>query len=67
MQERTVASRQIYEGRRIKLHVDRVVLPDGRETTREVVDHPDCVAIVALDAENNVMLVRQFRFVPDTV
>ena len=62
MQERTVASRQIYDGRRIKLHVDRVVLPDGGETTREVVDHPDCVAIVAVDAKNNVMLVRQFRY-----
>jgi len=43
MQERTVESKQIYEGRRVKLHVDRVVLPGGRETTREVVDHPDCV------------------------
>jgi ADP-ribose pyrophosphatase len=62
MQERTIESRQVYEGRRIKLHVDRVVLPSGRETTREVVDHPDCVAIVAVDAENNVMLVRQFRY-----
>jgi ADP-ribose pyrophosphatase len=62
MQERTVESRQVYEGRRIKLHVDRVVLPSGRETTREVVDHPDCVAIVAVDAENNVILVRQFRY-----
>jgi ADP-ribose pyrophosphatase len=62
MRERTVESRQIYEGRRVKLHVDSVVLPSGRETTREVVDHPDCVAIVAVDAENNVMLVRQFRY-----
>jgi ADP-ribose pyrophosphatase len=62
MQERTLESRQIYEGRRVKLHVDRVVLPGGRETTREVVDHPDSVAIVAVDAENNIMLVRQFRY-----
>ncbi|KAF5432448.1 ADP-ribose pyrophosphatase [Candidatus Methanophagaceae archaeon] len=62
MQERTVESKQIYEGRRVKLHVDRVVLTGGRETTREVVDHPDCVAIIAVDAENNVMLVRQFRY-----
>ena len=62
MQERTVESRQVYDGRRIKLHVDRVVLPNGRETTREVVDHPDCVAIVAVDAEHNVMMVRQFRY-----
>ena len=48
-------------GRRVNLHLDRVLLPRGRETTREVVEHPDCVAIVAMDAEDNVILVRQFR------
>jgi len=61
MKERTIGSRQIYMGRRVNLHLDRVVLPGGRETTREVVEHPDCVAIVAIDTEDNVILVRQFR------
>jgi ADP-ribose pyrophosphatase len=61
MDERTLGSRQIYGGRRINLRIDKVVLPGGRETTREVVEHPDCVAIVAIDADDNVILVRQFR------
>lgn len=61
MEERTLESRRVYEGRIVGLRVDRVVLPGGRETTREVVEHPDCVAIVAIDAEDNVILVRQFR------
>lgn len=61
MEEQTIDSRQIYAGRRVKLRLDRVMLHGGRETTREVVEHPDCVAIVALDAEDNVILVRQFR------
>ncbi len=61
MEEQTLDSRQIYDGRRVKLRLDRVMLHSGRETTREVVEHPDCVAIVALDAEDNVILVRQFR------
>jgi len=61
MEERTLESRQIYEGRQVNLRVDKVVLPGGRETKREVVEHPDCVAIVAIDAEDNVILVRQFR------
>ena len=34
---------------------------DGRESTREIVEHPDCVAIVAVDAGDNILLVRQFR------
>jgi ADP-ribose pyrophosphatase len=36
-------------------------MPSGRETTREIVEHGDCVAIVALDDEDNVLLVEQFR------
>jgi ADP-ribose pyrophosphatase len=61
MEEQILDSSQIYDGRLVKLRVDRVVLQSGRETTREVVEHPDCVAIIALDAEDNVILVRQFR------
>jgi ADP-ribose pyrophosphatase len=33
----------------------------SRKTTREIVEHADCVAIVAVDADDNVMLVKQFR------
>ena len=38
MQEKTIQSRRIYEGRLVNLRQDRVVLPGGRETTREVVE-----------------------------
>jgi len=60
-EEKTLTSQQIYEGRAIKLRVDTVQMPDGRETTREIVEHVDCVAIVAIDAADNVLLVKQFR------
>jgi len=36
-------------------------MPSGRKTTREIVEHSDCVAIVAVDSEDNVLLVNQFR------
>jgi ADP-ribose pyrophosphatase len=36
-------------------------MADGRETKREIVEHIDCVAIVAVDADDNVLLVKQFR------
>jgi ADP-ribose pyrophosphatase len=36
-------------------------MPSGRETTREIVEHSDCVAIVAIDSNDNVLLVNQFR------
>jgi ADP-ribose pyrophosphatase len=36
-------------------------MADGRETIREIVEHSECVAIVAINDENNVLLVSQFR------
>lgn len=59
--EKTLSSRRIYEGRAVKLRVDTVRLPGGRQTTREIVEHEDCVAIVAVDGEDSVLLVKQFR------
>ncbi len=60
-QEQVVESRRLYEGRVVSLRADRVRLPSGREAVREVVEHAPVVAIVALDGEGNVLLVRQYR------
>jgi ADP-ribose pyrophosphatase len=59
--EETLSSQLIYDGRAVKLRVDTVRTADGRKTSREIVEHSDCVAIVAVDADNNVLLVNQFR------
>jgi len=59
--EKTLASQLVYSGRVVKLRVDTVRLPRGRRTKREVVEHSDCVAIVPIDADDNVLLVKQFR------
>ena len=59
--EPPLGSKRIYEGRAVSLRVDSIEKADGKKTTREIVEHQDCVAIVAVDAENNALLVRQFR------
>ena len=59
--ERTLSSQLIYEGRAVKLRVDTVQMPSGRQTTREIVEHADCVAVVAIDADDDILLVKQFR------
>ncbi len=61
VEEETVSSQLIYEGRAVKLRVDTVRKPSGREASREIVEHSDCVAIIAVDADGNVLLVNQFR------
>jgi len=60
-EEKTLSSKLIYDGRAVKLRVDTIQMPSGRETTREIVEHRDCVAIVAVDDNDNILLVRQFR------
>ncbi|HEY8772423.1 MAG TPA: NUDIX hydrolase [Candidatus Limnocylindria bacterium] len=60
MPERTVSSRREFEGRLLSLRVDDVELESGRRTTREVVEHPGAVAILAWDGER-LAAVRQWR------
>lgn len=48
-------------GRIFSVEVQDVRLPDGRETTREVVRHPGGAAVVALDAQGYIYLVSQYR------
>lgn len=59
--EKTLSSQLIYDGRAVRLRIDTVEMPSGRETTREIVEHSDCVAIIAINANDNVLLVNQFR------
>ncbi|MEW5920277.1 MAG: NUDIX hydrolase [Bacillota bacterium] len=59
--EKTIESRSIFDGKVIRVKVDRVQLPGGRESEREIVEHVGAVAIVPVDENNQVYLVRQFR------
>jgi ADP-ribose pyrophosphatase len=59
--EKTLGSRRIFEGRVVNLRVDTVELPDGRVTSREVVEHHGAVAIVPMLDHEKIVLVRQFR------
>jgi len=59
--ERVLETRRVYEGRVVNLRVDTVALPDGRSARREVAEHAPVVVIVPLDAQGNVLLVRQYR------
>lgn len=62
MFEEQLSSSQVYSGRILNVRVDRVVKPDGSETSREIVVHSDCVAVVAMDDEGRIILERQFRY-----
>ncbi|WP_420848751.1 NUDIX domain-containing protein [Paenibacillus antarcticus] len=60
LDEVTLSSQPIFEGRIISLQVDTVRLPDGKTATREVVRHPGAVAVLALH-DGKMLVVDQFR------
>lgn len=60
--ERPISREDIFRGRILTVHVDTVALPNGKTSTREVADHPGGVAILALDEDNNVLAVTQYRY-----
>jgi ADP-ribose pyrophosphatase len=63
--EVTIHSERVFQGRRFGVRVERVRLPDGTESTREIVDSPNAVVIVAVDGDGNVLFVRQYRKAPE--
>ncbi len=59
--EKTISTKRIFEGRIINLKVDTVTLPNGNTSTRELVEHPGGVGVIAVDDEKNVLMVSQYR------
>ncbi len=64
--EQQISTNQVYSGPAISLRVDKVRKPSGATTTRDVVEHSDCIAVVPIDKDDNVLLVRQFRYPVDS-
>lgn len=60
--EKKISSRQIFDGKVVKLFVDEVELPNGQIATREIVRHPGAVCVVPLTDEGEVVMVKQFRY-----
>jgi ADP-ribose pyrophosphatase len=54
-----------FSGRVIRVTTDEVVLPNGHRALLEVVHHPGGAAVVALDGERRICLLRQYRYVAD--
>ena len=60
--EKTLSSEKIFDGRILHVRRDTVLLPNGHQSTREVVEHPGGVCVLALDDQERVLVVSQFRY-----
>jgi ADP-ribose pyrophosphatase len=56
-----VQSEDVYRGKVISLRLDTLEMPDGSHAEREIVEHPGAVGIVALDDDERLVMVTQFR------
>jgi ADP-ribose pyrophosphatase len=56
---------QHFQGRVVNVTVDEVELPNGHRALLDIVHHPGGAAAVAIDAEERVCLLRQYRYVAD--
>jgi ADP-ribose pyrophosphatase len=60
--ESRIERREVFSGRVVRLSIDRVRLPNGRVAELEMIRHPGAAAVVPVDDERRVLLVRQFRY-----
>jgi ADP-ribose pyrophosphatase len=65
--EQGLTKETVYDGKLFKVVKESVRLPDGRERPREIVVHPGAVALVAVDHEDQILMVRQYRRAADRV
>lgn len=63
--EKAYDTHRIYEGKVLSVRRDDVVFPNGSKSTREIVEHHGAVAVIPVDDEGFVTMVRQYRYAFD--
>ena len=56
-----LSSEEVFLGRAVNLRIDTIEKISGQVTTREIVEHSDCIAVVPVDDEGRIVMVKQFR------
>lgn len=60
--EEKISSEEIFKGKILDVYLDKVKLPNGNESTREVVRHCKASAVLAFDIKGDVIIEEQFRY-----
>ncbi|MCE5285455.1 MAG: NUDIX hydrolase [Pelosinus sp.] len=66
--EKFLNSKQVFDGKLLKVFSDEVELPNGNKSSREIIRHPGAVAIVPILNDGRIVMVRQYRYpIADTL
>ncbi|PQP87836.1 NUDIX domain-containing protein, partial [Paenibacillus sp. AR247] len=60
LEEETLSTESIFQGKVVSLQIDKVRLPDGKTASREIIRHPGAVAVLAIK-DDRMILVDQYR------
>ena len=60
--EEMSASEKVFSGRLLQVFRDSVILPNGKETTREYIRHPGASVVIPYLGNRRLLLVRQYRY-----
>ena len=67
IREKFIEKETVYKGSFIEVEKRKYSLCDGKEAYRDIVVHPKACAVVAVDKENNLYLVKQYRAAFDRI
>ena len=62
IEEKSISSKLIFDGKVIRLHLDDILLPDGKTGFREYCTHNGAVCVIPITSEGEVICVRQYRY-----
>ena len=60
--EKQVSSESVFDGVLLHVKKDTVELPNGHTATREWIKHPGASAVIPILPDNNIILVKQYRY-----
>lgn len=60
--EKELSSKQLFSGRLLEVYIDKVLLPNGKTSTREWIDHPGAACIIPIFPNGKLGLIRQYRY-----
>ncbi|GMQ56999.1 NUDIX hydrolase [Vallitalea sediminicola] len=57
--------KEVFNGKRVRLVIDKLRMPNDKEVNWELITHPGAAAVIPVDNDGNIIMVRQYRNAAD--
>ena len=62
---RKIGSRQVYNGIRVNIFKEQILMPSGKIAEWELIKHPGAAAVIPVDEDGRIIMARQYRNASD--